>query len=338
VTMVAAFKVKGTPVLIGDMAVTIGSTRSLRKKAYFIAPNLVIAWAGHMIVAKTVIAALKTTFSVGAVTKQALEQHLTGYHSDDFGQLHTNFIGWIVDEGFHCFLWNCLYPQQVFYQNQYFEGTGEKYFASMQQESRDWQTGETGLPPDSSLVISAINEIARARFEESLYRETWDLSFGASYDILVFLSGEFRYIGSIVYLGWDYHWDSFRATGKLEHAPVVIKHNCMGEYSILQEALQGNSYNRNITNYLSRPVYDDMKGADLSKFQLTFDGKSDFFANYFLFRENGKVVFKVLLTLQQASGDGPLKIERRRDGACFFDFDTDELNRMYQQHKSLVSP
>src|SRR5579885_878377 len=115
--MVAAFKVKGMPVLIGDMAVTLGTMRSLRKKAYRIAPNLVIAWAGHMIVAKTVIAALKTTFSDGRVSKQAFEQHLTGYHAEDFGQLHTNFIGWIVDDGFHCFLWNCLYPQQVFYRD-----------------------------------------------------------------------------------------------------------------------------------------------------------------------------------------------------------------------------
>lgn len=52
-TMVAAFNVKGMPVLIGDMAVTIGTMRSLRKKAYLIAPNLVIAWAGHMSVAKS---------------------------------------------------------------------------------------------------------------------------------------------------------------------------------------------------------------------------------------------------------------------------------------------
>jgi hypothetical protein len=75
----------------------------------------------------------------------------------------------------------------------------------------------------------------------------------------------FDTLGSVVYLGWDYHWDPLHATGKLEHAPVVIKHNCMGEYSILQEALQGDSYNRKITNYLPRPVYDDMKGTDLSK-------------------------------------------------------------------------
>jgi hypothetical protein len=61
-TIVGAFRVNGAPVLIGDMALMKGETRSLRKKAYLISPNFVIAWAGHMVVARSVISALKKAF------------------------------------------------------------------------------------------------------------------------------------------------------------------------------------------------------------------------------------------------------------------------------------
>jgi hypothetical protein len=333
-TIVGAFRVEGTPVLIGDMALMKGEMRSLRKKAYLISPNFVIAWAGHMIVARSVISALKTAFGDRPVTRIEIEEFLGGFAEHDFGRLHTNFVGWIVDEGEHCFLWNCLYPKKVFYGDYYFEGTGEKYFENIQHEQQSWHSGGTGLSPADAAVIAAINAVARARFEESLYRETWDISFGASYDILVLLDGRFGYIGSIVYLGWDYHWNSALSTGRLENAPVVIKHNSLREFSILQESLQGQHFVGRTTNYLSRPVYDDMAGANLSRVPLQIDRAADYFANYFIFRENGRVPFKILLGLQRPTADGPMHIRRETNGAYFFDFDTGVLDRIFLEQKA----
>jgi hypothetical protein len=62
-TLVAAYKINDIPVLIGDMALTKGEMRSLRRKAYIIAPNLAVAWAGHAIVANRVISELRQAFS-----------------------------------------------------------------------------------------------------------------------------------------------------------------------------------------------------------------------------------------------------------------------------------
>jgi len=333
-TIVGAFRVKKTPVLIGDMALMRGEIRSLRKKAYLISPNFVVAWSGYMIVAKTVISELKAKFGRRAPTRKEIEELLTRFDESDFGRLHTNFIGWIIDHtGQHCFLWNCLYPKEVFYNDCYFEGTGEQYFDSMRREKESWQSGGTGLPSEDQPILHAINAVAKARFDESLYQKTWDLTFGASYDILVFLRGRFQYIGSVIYLGWDYHWDSSRGTGRIQSAPVVIKHNCMGEFSILQEALQGPYFTGSVTNYLSRSVCDDMPGADLSRFQFRVDPQTDYFANYFIFRgEDGRTVFKSLVAVRQPSGDGPLRIQQVASGAYFFDFDTQVLDQMYANH------
>ena len=326
-TLVAAYSHKNIPVLIGDMALMKGDIRSFRKKVYIVSHNLAVGWTGHLLVAKEVIASLKQAFSNTIVTKESLEAFFTGYRPDDFGSLHTKFIGWIVDDEPCCFLWNCLHPQEVFYASFYIDGSGEHYFESLRKQK--WHSGGDALPHDDQAVLSVITDVAHARFEESLYQTTWDVSFGASYDILMFFGGRFKYVESLAYIGWDYFWNSQKGTGRLEQAPVIIKHISMGEHSIIQQALHGRHYDRKTVNYLSRPVYDDMPGVNLSNYPLRLN--ADYYANYFLFREEGKTIFKLLLTVQNITKDGPLRIHRR-DGAYLLDYDTDELDRIYREH------
>lgn len=326
-TLIAAYRHKGIPVLIGDMALSKGELRSLRKKVYLINNNFAVGWTGYSIVAKEVITALRKAYSNKRVTKESVENFFKMHEISDFGSLHTNFIGWVIDKEPYCFLWNCLYPKEIFYNDHFFEGTGEEYFESLRK--REWDSGGSALPSEEEAVLSVINEVAHARFEESLYRKSWDLSFGASYDILIFLKGRFRYVRSIAYIGWDYFWDSHKGTGCLEQAPIIIKHNCMGEYSIIQEALHGRYHDGRTINYLSRPVYDDMPTANLSDFPLTL--QSDYYANYFLFRESGKIIFKILLTVQKITSEGPLRV-KKHGGAYLLDYDTDELDQIYRRH------
>jgi hypothetical protein len=327
-TLIAAYTNKGIPFLIGDVTLTKkGGIRSLRKKVYVISDNFAVGWTGHMFVAKKVIAALKNEFADNVVTKASMQDFFESYEPHEFGSLQTNFIGWVVDDEPHCFRWNCLYPKEVFYDSQFVDGSGQKYFERL--KNRAWQSGPSMLPIEDDAFLSVINDVAHARFEESLYRGTWDRSFGVSYDILGFTEGRFGYVRSIAYIGWDYFWDSHKGTGRLEQAPVIVKYNCMGSYSIIQEALHGKHYDGKTINHLSRPVYDDMPQANLSNFLLTLD--SDYYANYFLFRENGKTVFKILLTVQNITAEGPLRI-KTHGGAYLLDYDTDELDRMYQEY------
>lgn len=326
-TLVAAYKVDNIPVLISDMALTKKDMRSLLRKAYIIAPNLAVAWAGHAIVAKIVIEDMRKVFSCSKPTKDTVEKFFTSYSAEDFGSLHTNFIGWIVDESPICFRWNCLYPKELFYDESFVEGSGEGYFENLR--NQNLEEGGSESPPGCQSTFTVINQVARARFRESLYNSSWDLSFGASYDIFVLEGRCFRFVRSLVYIGWDYHWDSDKKTGVLQQAPVLMKHNCMGDYSILQEALHGDHYDRVTINYLARPVFDNMPDIDLSNFPLTIE--SDYYANYFIFREKGKVIFEVFLTIQKITNDGPLKIEVR-DGAYYLHYDTEELNAIYKKH------
>jgi hypothetical protein len=218
-------------------------------------------------------------------------------------------------------------PRRIVPCESFIEGTGEEYFENLRNE--DWDERGSQLPIGEQSVLSVINEVAHARFQESLYKGEWDLSFGASYDMFVFDEGCFRFVKSILYVGWDYHWDSNKQTGTLQQAPILIKHNCMGDYSILQEALHGDHYDGRTINYLARPVFDNMDGINLSHFPLTI--QADYYANYFIFRENGKVPFKSLLTVQKITNDGPLT-SGRRGGAYYLQYDTAELDAIYREH------
>jgi hypothetical protein len=327
-TLIAACEHRDTPVLIGDMALMKGDVRSLRKKAYLISPNFVVAWSGHMVVAKLVISELKKAFSGSSVTKTDVEAFFTSKEAKDFGTLHTNFVRWIVEgTDQYCFLWNCLYPHQVFYDAEHFDGSGEAFFRQIRADR--WADGGSPLSANDSLIMTALNQVAHLRFHESLYRETWDPTFGVSYAMILWLSGRFRYVGAVVYNGWDYEWDSSKKTGVLRQAPVMIRHNCFGNFSVVQEALQGNSFDGKTTNYLSRPVFDDMPSADLS--YLPFSLEEAWLSNYFLFRENGETVFRTLLTVQQTMQSGPLKIERR-SGAYFCSFPSEVLDRIHAEY------
>ncbi len=182
-TLIAAYKEEEIPVLIGDMALMKGNERSLQKKSYIISPNFVVAWSGHSIVAKKVITDLRNEFINKMPTKTSIEKFFTSYKSDDFGRLHTNFIGWIIDGEPDCFCWNCLYPEEIFYNSFFIDGTGTKYFERLRSQS--WQNIISVSSKKDRIILSVINGVAQARFEETLYGKTWDISFGTSYDILI---------------------------------------------------------------------------------------------------------------------------------------------------------
>jgi hypothetical protein len=335
-TLIAAYKHYEVPVLVGDMAITRNGDRkfrSLRKKIYRISPNFVIGWTGYEIIAKKIISSLWKTFKDKTVKKESLEDYLINFEAKDFGSLYTKFIGWIIDYEPHCFLWNCLYPKQIFYNQSYIDGSGKGYFENLKQQS--WQHGNSNLLPQiDKIILSILSDISKMRFEESLYKKTWDISFGAAYDILLFINGSFKFIPSIIYIGWDYHWNSSKETGVLEQAPIIMKYNYMGDFSILQEALFGKYYDGRTINYLSRPLYDEMKIADLSNYPLSL--QSYYYVNYFRFMENGKKIFITILAIQNITNEGPMKIDYNSIPPVIM-FDNKELDKIYLKHRENIS-
>ncbi len=73
-TLVAAYRPKGIPVLLGDFLITGGPHPSTRKKIHRIGPNFVIGWTGRQILAAPILGALVDRFRDQRVQMTEVEQ------------------------------------------------------------------------------------------------------------------------------------------------------------------------------------------------------------------------------------------------------------------------
>src|SRR5438477_1144938 len=123
-TLVAAYKVDDVPLLLGDFLITSGELSGTRKKIHFISPNFVVGWSGDLWAARPVLKALHDQFDNAHVQYGTLEKLLTQFPTEELGSLNVQIVGWVVDDEARCFLWRSDYPSELFYDNEYFIGSG----------------------------------------------------------------------------------------------------------------------------------------------------------------------------------------------------------------------
>lgn len=124
-TLVAAYRENGIPVLLGDFLLTAdGQPSGLRKKIHLISSNLVVGWTGTLIAAIPVLKDLHSEFNGRHVSKDEFERFLKNYPPANFGSFSVLLIGWIIDGEQHCFWWNSERPVDLFYEPYVYFGTG----------------------------------------------------------------------------------------------------------------------------------------------------------------------------------------------------------------------
>ncbi|HET6889986.1 MAG TPA: hypothetical protein VFH31_02695 [Pyrinomonadaceae bacterium] len=199
-TLLATYETYGSSVLVGDALVTIaGSPSSLRKKVYIVGPNLVIGWTGYLRTARVVVFELLSRFWDKHVDISSLESTLCNLNFDGMSEFNVKIVGSIVDTQPRSFIWQSSYPKEVFYNDYYFEGSGEKYFESVLK----FHILSGGDPPRPQHKFS--NEVAAAQstlvycgqafFDEVLAFENWTQTFGFAYEVLVYAYGKFWPLG-----------------------------------------------------------------------------------------------------------------------------------------------
>jgi hypothetical protein len=298
-TVIAAFQSNDTPVLIGDMAISANDIRTtLRKKIYWVGPNLVIGWSGSLFVATKILKSILDRFNERSVSKAEFEKFLETYRPITSGELQAVFIGWIMEEEPHCFLWRTDYPTQVFYDHSYSVGSGGKYFEDVMKppveakgEIPDDFKDEGNVVRSNAALHETLVHTGQMFFSELMHPKEWDQTFGFAYDILLFWQGEFRYVNRISHLAWDYYWDDARKTGRLEQSPLIVKYINCGHFSVIQGVKHKDLKVVEQTNYVSMPLYDDFPDLDLSN--MGFSIFADYYSSYFLFHSKGKCVLQV---------------------------------------------
>jgi hypothetical protein len=336
-TLLAAYRPLGIPVLVGDALTTSFISRGLKKKIYYVSPNLVIGWTGFVKSAKVLIPKIFDRFFAKAVLKEDLEGFFVNSHFDfeDQEGSELRIIGWLINrEGPHCFLWQSLWPREVFYSDFYFEGSGQKYFSSMLvgenvKASGGSKIDEPQAPPTEALaIIDTLTHCGQAFFDEVIAADRWDRSFGFAYELFSYFHDGFRTPGSTLYLGWDYHWDAIAKKGRALLSPFAAKMNFHGHYSILQKVEHNKLEIKRTTNFAIRPVYPvDIDSAHGSA---AFEFASNFYV-HFLIKRTGPPEPRWLTFV---TGDGeprqPIQFEID-NGKPRFDVDHEYLDDIFRR-------
>lgn len=318
--------------LVGDALTTAPGSKGLRKKVYLISPNLVVGWTGSLIVARQIIPDLFRRFYETEVRKWELDGFLTSYDVAQFASYDVRLVGWVIDGTPHCFTWHSGYPGQVFVNDSYVFGTGERYFQEITDPARAVVSGgSTGEQPDDPpkdfiAIYEALVHTGQAFFEELLFPEQWNPTFGFAYEILAYNEGRFKAVHTVSHIGWDYHWDSDSKTGTGRLAPFLARFIHNGNCSIIQRAIHNDLKVKSYKNYIVRPVYDN--DIDPSLANSEFSIIADFYVHYILLRPYQKHPFRLCFVTSTGVNRQPLWVETS-GGQPSIEIDTKFIDQIF---------
>ena len=202
-TLIAGFHSFGIPTLIGDLMITRSrETVSYRKKILLISANFAVAWTGHLFAAGSVIRSLQSSLSPNNITLESVREVLTHPETYNLGSGEVRLIGWVIDvRGQHCFLWNSLYPRELYLEASHCDGSGELTALAL--------VGTKGLSRNSPTDPNKPDEDRRGALAvttELMAYEFWGPStrpwgFGFAYEILQLVNDtHFKYLDNTLYI------------------------------------------------------------------------------------------------------------------------------------------
>ena len=262
-TLIARYEVADVPILLGDLLVSSAippekplliPTRgdvftnpdksihptSLLQKICIINDNLMVAWSGSVIVAKTVLSAFKEKFSNKLVDEPSIQSVV-----DDIGGEYlkgTQFIGLAKHKegGLTRFSYRDYTFEHAYFGQCHVGGSGADRFMEVLRESGplDIAGGSAG---DTDLAIShalttAQTFLARELFsEEIVAEELFEEQFGGGFEVGVLTINGAEKVGDILHLIWT--WDENNdAVPKL--MPTFIKSDYIGKDLVVRRLHQ----------------------------------------------------------------------------------------------------
>jgi len=339
-TLVAAYRPKGVPVLLGDFLITGAGSESTRKKIHRIGPNFVIGWAGRLIFARPILKSLFEEFGAKSVTMSEVhrfltnrprEELLTAKQTDELNdrEIPLLLLGWIIDENPHCFLWNITYPEELFYAPFHLVGSGETKFRQL--VTRESMGGSWGKNRDNinQAILSALANAAELYSDENLERMNRKKGFGYGYELLYFDGNEFRYLDNVAFLGMDILLNPKDWTGRTQGYDVWYRYSSLGDAAFLQS---NNLKTGNITFEVIHPAFDQ-KLSDASLNITAGSFRSDYYCIYLRLQTQSGESYLSSLVLSD-KGPGPSLYEKFENGQYRFELGRDLIKFIYENIKA----
>jgi hypothetical protein len=221
-TLVAAYRERDVPVLIGDLLITGGEPGEARKKIHRLRPTLAVGYAGSLVAATRILSDLNARLS-GFPSRSEFEAALRTTTVLPAGaQNELQLTGWLIDGAAHCFFWDSERPMVIEYHDESLIGTGQKRFADF--IVREW-------PENASLEVEklVLEKMCALMSDESLgLLKNRSHHFGLAYEALLFGGERFEYIDDVAYVATEF---AFSSAGKYLGGPRPRKvHRCWHYY------------------------------------------------------------------------------------------------------------
>lgn len=238
-TLIAGFRAYSFPVLLGDLVLSANDQRvGVKKKVHRIAPNCAIAWTGSLFVAEQVFRVLRQRFTGENIRKEELEETLTSLEKHKGESLFVVIIGWLIGEEQFCFRWRSDWPNEIFYGEPLYDGTGDAVIEKFAgpTEIRDKENPNLA---DLELAVDECLNFTTHRMSMEMSADRNHLTFGHAYEIVYYANSEFHYVDDILYLGLTIQFDEQGKITAEEFSNVVYKYRVFGEYSVTERHEQG---------------------------------------------------------------------------------------------------
>lgn len=338
-TLVAAYRPQGVPVLLGDFLITGSQSNSSRKKIYLVGPNFVIGWTGRQFIAAPIVKSIFNEFGGKSVTMPIVENFLTNRPSEellteqqieDFDkEIPLYLVGWVIDETPHCFLWNILYPRELFYAPFHIAGSGEAKFQEL--ITRETLGGSWGTKRNNTeqAIYSALSKISELYSDEILEQMNRRQGFGYAYELLYFDGNEFRYLDNIAFLGMDFILSPNDWTGRSKPYDIWYRYHSLGDASFLQI---NNLKNGGIILETIHPIFSQkLKDA---AFEFTAGSfRSDYYCIYFRLQTTEGDFYRGSIVLGE-NKTGPSLYEKQINGTYRFELGRDLMKFLHENMKA----
>jgi hypothetical protein len=246
-TLIAAYKSEGVPILLGDFLITTDGSdvETHRKKIHKISSNFAVGWTGSLFTATRFYRDLYSAFENQIVTKNAVENFLVTYDTEIFISKDLVILGWIAEKKEnYCFRWRADYSEMVFYDEQYegfFHGSGSDFYEKLLKEKGNINYGGQNNDYDKAIGLVLKEVCALTNAEYLSIDKSWRNRYGFAYEILYLRDGQFEYVDDIFYTTIDVLVDSNGdpiypsvAQFQPESAHLLFKYRSYEEFSLVQ--------------------------------------------------------------------------------------------------------
>jgi hypothetical protein len=325
-TLIAGFKLDETPILVGDLVLSVGNARSsAMKKIVKLSDNCVLGWSGNRKIAEEVFFQIRTRFKMKDFTYENIYKFLINLkHKPDSSLFATIFIGWVVkNEKPICFLWRTDYPSEVFPQEGPIKaGSGSPWFAddtSLENLSEviRGRRKEADRFPGYLPGLAAVGALGvLMRYEFVKFGNMNDKTFGMSYEILYYNGNAFKYLTDVSYFAVLVELELFDDRGTCKSMNLIHPRIKTRSNSYFTEVIQLPSLENNRTNCtaihgpgLTNIEYNRLIKKANKRFKSKLPSKStqvsDFYCTIFILRDSSNGNFISNLIFAECHGSNP---------------------------------